>query len=157
MIALILVFFVIVYRLEAVEINCETSWPFQRLQKCCFLNGTTVISDENVEFSGLENLNVSVILFDNNKKIEYLPSKVHEIFPKLEIYSANSAAVKKISPSNFARLLKCKLLDLSWNKIEIVPDDCFLGLFQLQKINLSTKSSFVVIEIASLCQFYRRK
>lgn len=147
MLALALLFFVTALRLEAAEINCETKKLKEEKESCCFLNGTTVISGENVEIGGLENLNVDLILLSYNKKIEFLPLKVHKKLPNVKLFLAESANIKKISALNFVGLSKLKLLDLSGNEIENIPDDCFQGLRDLQKINLSKKTSAVISKV----------
>lgn len=122
-------------RLEAVEINCEAIKHCSRFQKCCYLNGTTVIDELNVT---IENSDVHAVVFELNNKIEFLPIDVYEKFPNLEVYLSKEAAVKEISALNFGRLSNLKLLDLESNQIEFIPDDCFQGLFKLHQIYLST-------------------
>lgn len=122
--------------LKAIEINCEKIDRFARFAKCCYLNETTLISAVNVTFAGLENLEVQTILFDWNEKIEFLPIKVYKKFPNLEVYSAKFDLVKEISALNFEQLSNLRLLDISWNQIGFIPDDCFQGLTKLYKINL---------------------
>lgn len=139
MFAILLVFFVAAVELEAAKLNCEKIETYEKFKTCCYLNDTTEIREENVEFDGMENLNVSTILFNGNKKIEFLPVKVHKKFLNLKAYLALGAAIKKISASNFAGLSNLKYLVLRDNKIKFIPDDCFQGLNHLQDINLSTK------------------
>lgn len=150
MLAIALVFLVIFVQIKAKIIDCETiestdEWnsitdKYSTLQETCLLNGTTVISDENVELGGIKNVNVDTILLNNNKKIEFLPVRVYKTFPNLEIYLASEAAIKKISALNFAGLSKLEFLILDFNKIEIIPEDCFQELIQLQEIDLGRKN-----------------
>lgn len=137
MLTLALVFLVAVSKLEAAEINCENFERYKRFEKCCFLSETAEISEANVTIADLENPDVEAILFDNNKKTQFLPVNVYEKFPNLEVYLAVDAAVKEILALNFARLINLKLLELQRNQIESVPDNCFQGLTKLYKINLS--------------------
>lgn len=126
---------------EEVNINCETRVSSEKLQSYCYLNETTMISADNVELLDNKIFDVNAIIFDYNKKIEFLPINVYKSFPNLKTYYASQASIKNITSSNFKRLLKLKLLDLSRNQIEIIPEDCFQGLNQLQKICLGKKHS----------------
>lgn len=128
-------------KLEAVELNCEKIESYKRFANCCYLNEATVITEANVTIPGLRNLDVRAVLFTGNEKIKFLPVNVHRKFPNLETYMATDAAVKVISFLQFARLSKLKMLDLASNQIEFIPDDCFHGLTNLYKINLSMKAS----------------
>lgn len=124
-------------RLKAVEISCEKIDLLQPYGKCCYLNGLTVISGDNIVLNGSKNLEVNTITFVRNKKVEFLPVDVYEKYPNLENYLASYASVKKISALNFKRLSNLKLLELKKNKIEFVPDDCFQDLIEMQRISLS--------------------
>lgn len=137
MIAIVLVFLVAAVSVKAVEINCETSRRYQKVESCCFLNGTTEIREENVEFGGLENFSVNVILLDGNQKIEFLPVNIFKKFSNLEIYLARRVSIKKVLALNFVGLVKLRLLDLSYNEIEFVPDECFQDLKSVEVISLS--------------------
>lgn len=141
MFAIFLVFFVAAVKLEAAELNCEKIESYERFKTCCYLNKTSEIREENVELGGIKNLNVSTILFNGNKKIEFLPVKVFKTSPNLKAFLAIGAAIKKISASNFAGLSNLRYLTLRGNKIQFIPDDCFQGLNHLQDINLSTKKT----------------
>lgn len=141
MLAVALLFFVsVTAKLEASEINCEKVVCFDRFEKCCFLNGATVISEDSVTIADLENSGVQAVLFSFNQKIEYFPVNVYKKFPNLEVFLARRNTVKKISASNFQGLSNLKFLDLQENQIEIIPDDCFQGLIKVQKINLRNES-----------------
>lgn len=161
MLTIVLVFFVISVQTKAEQINCETiGWmeplgDYYIFQETCLLNGTTVISKENVELGGIENVNVEAIWFDDNKNIKFLPVGVNKKFPNLEYYSAENAAVEKISPLNFAGLSKLKLLYLNRNKIEIIPEDCFQGLNRLQEINLGNKTGSLTNKSLKSYRFFR--
>lgn len=139
-----LIFFVVAAgTLEAVEIPCEKVESFERFKRCCYLR-ETAINDANVTVAGLENSDVDAIVFADNEKIEFLPVNVYKKFPNLEGFLASDAAVKKISALNFGRLSNLKLLDLSSNQIEFIPDNCFQGLIKLYKINLSKVIHYLV-------------
>lgn len=126
-------------KVKAAEIECEKIDRFIRFKKCCHLHEKTIIRQMNITIAGLEDSRVEAILFSGNENIKFLPVKVYENFPNLEIYLARKAAVAEISASNFKNLVDLKLIDLQRNQIEIVPEDCFQGLTSLYKINLGKK------------------
>lgn len=138
MLTIALVLFVTaVVELKAAEISCEKVDGYDTFKQCCYLNGTAVIDAVNVTFAGPENSDVDAILFDENKKIEFLPVNVYRNFPNLENYLARNASVKKISALNFQRLTSLEYIDLEVNQIDFIPDNCFQGLTKLNVILLS--------------------
>lgn len=163
MLAIALTFFVISVRIKAKETNCEnitsmeawmsTTEMYFLYQKTCILNGTTVISDENVELGGIKNVKVDAIVFDDNKKIWFLPVRVYKGFPSLKFYSADKASIIKISALNFAGLSKLKFLSLVSNGIGVIPEDCFQGLNQLRHIDLGTKTASLILLDAKILSF----
>lgn len=139
MLAIVLVFLMVAAaKLENIEINCERIDRFGSVEKCCYLNDTTVIVDINVTLGGLEIADVHGISFVQNKKIQRLPVKIYKKIPNLVFYWISSASIKEISALNFEKLLTLEVLDLSDNQIEFIPDYCFQGLSKLSKIDLST-------------------
>lgn len=142
MLVIAAVFFFAIVKLEAVEISCEEIDLSPTFGTCCYLNEVTVISAENVTFATAENLEVDTILLKKNKRIKFLPVEVSKKFPNLEAIHAGFASIRKISGVNFAGLSSLKWLDLSFNLIEFIPDDCFEGLKKLQNINLGTLEFF---------------
>lgn len=140
MYAIIVIFFVAAVRkLDATGIHCEKIERFAGFKYCCFLNSTTVISAIGVIFADPENIDVDSILLADNKKIQYLPIKVHKKFPKLETYGSKNAPVKEISALNFEGLMSLKSLDLRKNQIKFIPNDCFEDLIKLLVVNLGKK------------------
>lgn len=129
-------------RLGAIEIGCEKVARLDKYQNCCYLNATTVIDAANVMLSDIENPNVDAIWFQNNKKIQFLPVRIHKNFPNLETYLARNASVKSISALNFERLINLKFLNLRANEIEFVPNYCFEGLIRLEEIFLGKTLKF---------------
>lgn len=122
-------------KIEAVEIDCEKIDRYHRGVKCCYLHETTVIDVINTTMGGLEIADVQEIWISGNKNIQYLPVNVYKKFPNLEFYSAYGAGITEISALNFERLTNLKILNLSENNIESIPDNCFQGLFKLSKVN----------------------
>lgn len=130
---------VAISQLAAAEINCERIDQLNTYKKCCFLNATTEIIETGATLAGLENSDVDAILFEFNRKIQFLPVNVYRIFPKLEFYLARNASVKEITALNFRQLTSLKVLELRFNQIEFIPNDCFEGLEQLIELGLSKK------------------
>lgn len=128
-------------KLEAAEVSCEKFDSILFYKKLCFFNGTTVISFENTTVAGLENSDVDGIVFENNKKIQFLPVNVYKKFPNLVTYGARNASIKEISALNFDRLTRLAYLDLRANQIEFVPKSCFEGLFELKELFLGTATT----------------
>lgn len=137
MFEVVLVFIFAVKIIEAAEISCEKIDSFERFETCCYFNEATMINISDASFAGHENSDVSALLIANNRKVEFLPTDIYKKFPNLEVYFAKGTSVKKISSQNFARLTNLRLLDLSMNELEVIPDDCFQGLTRLYKIDLS--------------------
>lgn len=123
-------------QLEAAEINCTRIEHKTRYKIYCRLDNNTVINEDNVTFAGLENSEVNRIVFDKNQDIKLLPVKVYEKFPNVIEYWAQWIGLKKISALNFEKLWNLKILQLGFNKIEFIPDDCFANLNKLFKIAL---------------------
>lgn len=102
MLAVALLFFVsVTAKLEASEINCEKVVCFDRFEKCCFLNGATVISEDSVTIADLENSGVQAVLFSFNQKIEYFPVNVYKKFPNLEFFWLEGIPSKKYRLQTF--------------------------------------------------------
>lgn len=122
----------------AAEIRCEKIILFDLSKKCCYLNSTTKINEIHTTLADLESFEVDAILFDNNKKIEFLPVKIYKKFPNLESYLARNTSVKEISALTFEKLSSLKLLDLRENEIESIPNLCFDDLIKLNLLRLGT-------------------
>lgn len=76
------------------------------------------------------------LYFDNNKKIVYLPVKVHRIFPNLIEYRAENCSIREISKKNFEKLYKLRTIILEYNQIEKVSSNTFADLPLLLYIGL---------------------
>lgn len=122
---------------EAAEVNCEKVDRFEKSEKCCYLDSTTIINEVNLTFGGLEIPDVDAILFEYNRKIQLLPVNVYKKFPNLEFYLARNAAIKEVSSANFERLSNLKVLNLRANQLYFIPNRCFEGLIKLSEIYLS--------------------
>lgn len=131
-------------QLKAAEINCSRIDRSKEFTVVCRFEKTFIISEDNVTFAGLENPEVDEIWFDVNKNIEFLPVQVYKKFPSSERYLAANLAIKKISASNFEKLVNLRTLVLTDNQIEFIPDDCFKNLNKLFEINLRNVINFFI-------------
>lgn len=77
----------------------------------------------------------------DNKEISFLPVKVAEKFPNLEIYSASRAVVKEVWKKNFESLKYLKVLYLNNNQLKRLPNDVFADLKELRVIDLGKNST----------------
>lgn len=140
-IAIIFLFAASAGKLEAAKVSCEKFDSILFYKKLCFFNGTTVIGFVNTTVADLENSDVDGIVFESNKKINFLPVNVYKKFPNLVTYGARNASIKEISTMNFDRLTRLAYLDLRANEIKFVPNSCFEGLFELKELFLGTKAT----------------
>lgn len=136
-------FFELFENAEAKQVSCESvgknAWGFGiGSVKTCFMERTTVIDEDNVSISTFDE-NIGGLLFRRNKKIIFLPVKVAEAFPNLELYSAWDCSVTQISRENFAGLRKLKILHLEVNQIEKIQSDTFKNLVSLEILHLCKK------------------
>jgi Leucine-rich repeat (LRR) protein len=76
------------------------------------------------------------LTLSNNDKIKFLPSKVAENFPNLLGYRASGCGIKKISKQDFTGLSKLKWLFLSRNEIEVIKEDTFQEVKNLEFLTL---------------------
>lgn len=141
MLAIILIFAVAVSKLEATQISCEKIEGYPRITgKRCFMNSTTTISTADVTLADLANVDVYGLMFDFNKKIEFLPVEVYKTFPNLAVLAAENCSLKEISARNFEKLVGLVFLDLQGNHIKSIPNYCFEGLTKLSHLLLCEKN-----------------
>jgi Leucine rich repeat len=119
------------------EIVVESDWENVGSQKTCFLNETTVITAQGFTIASKIDEIVGGLDFSGNKNISKLPENVHENFPNLQIYSANSCSITSVSILNFKNLRNLKQLDLQNNQIEEISSSTFNDLQSLRWLFLS--------------------
>lgn len=102
----------------------------------CLMNGSAVIYKKDETFHFMLDRSVIGLDFNNNKKIEYLPVKVHRVFPNLKEYMADHCSIREISRKNFEKLYEIKAIMLEHNQIEKLPSDTFTELPLLLVIGL---------------------
>lgn len=126
--------------IESQEVVCEKyadySHFFTLPLDVCLMNGTTAIDDNNFVIGDLKDVEVEGIDFSKNKRIEYLPYKIHLQFPNLMFYEASSCSIKQVTKQNFEQLIRLKRIDLSFNKIQKLSGNTFNGLANLLRIFL---------------------
>lgn len=137
--AIALYLFVASANVEAVKVNCEKIERFSEYKNACYLNESSVIEANKVTFTGPDKSEINAILFDDNKRIRFLPVNIYKKFPNLEFFSSRNTSVKEISALNFKFLASLKVLNLQENQIEFIPDYCFDGLTRLNEIYLSNQ------------------
>lgn len=72
----------------------------------------------------------------NDKKVFFLPFKVHESFQSLNIYRAQDCSIAKIEKAHFENLIELKALLLKGNEIELLHRDVFEDLKVLEILAL---------------------
>lgn len=104
--------------------------------RTCYMKTVTTISSPGFTISSRDET-IGGLLFDHNKKINFLPEKVANTFPNLIVYSVYNCSLVKVFPANFKNLVNLKALDLQNNKIEKIPNNLFDDLTSLEYLNLS--------------------
>ena len=121
-------------QVNCTDISVET---YQSLKTCrmpvCSINST------GISIAPPRDENMKKIIFDYNKKVFYLPEKVREVYPNLEIYTAGGCSIIAISKNNFEGLTHLKELNLEFNNIQRIPNEVFKDLLSLESIFLGEK------------------
>lgn len=74
---------------------------------------------------------------NDNRNVKFLPIRIAEVFPKLEIFEAVSCNVKKLFFETFSSLRDLKVLNLSDNLIVDFEEFLFEDLASLEELNLA--------------------
>lgn len=122
--------------------------PINRMETCAMVK-TTTIDFPDFEISTPHDETIEGLEFGDNRKISYLPIKVHETFPNLVHYLAARCSIKAIKKENFASLTKLTLIQMYNNQIEAIDSDTFTGLDHLNFIDFS-KLTIVTFNIPKL-------
>lgn len=102
---------------------------------CCYLRDEATIDSPDFTIA-TRDVNVDLIKFFSNAKIEFLPVNVYQSLPNLVLYGAHNCSIREITKSNFERLNKLETIALWGNFIEIIKSDTFEGLANLINIDL---------------------
>jgi Leucine-rich repeat (LRR) protein len=108
--------------------------------KTCLMTDTTSIDSDGFKISP-EDETIEGLRMYSNRKIEFLPEKLKDVFANLLGYSAYECSIKQISYKNFRGLVKLQELYLYSNKIETIPSDAFKDLTALEFLGLSKNHS----------------
>lgn len=138
-----LILFAVCYSLVCetlTQLECEAisnyEWNKQVL-KTCWMNRTTVINSTGLKIFSSFDETMAGLIFNENKKIFYLPIDVHKKYPNLIIYVPAGCSLMSISRENFRNLGRLKMLWLSGNLIEKINSDTFEDLKSLEELHLS--------------------
>ncbi|CRK93245.1 CLUMA_CG006788, isoform A [Clunio marinus] len=101
----------------------------------CVMRKTAAICTINVTFTGNPNVN-NALIFEDNKRIQFLPENISSWFPNLTDYIARNCSVKAISKINFLNLTELRSLNLDFNEIERLDGDIFEGLSSLKAFSI---------------------
>ena len=128
--------------LKSGEVACESLKDEVRhdefgCQRTCLMNKATVINSDDFTIV-IENSDnhISILTFNENEKIYFLPNHVDEIFPNLLLYFANFCKIREISRTNFVGLKKLRWLFLKKNFIQRIEADTFKDLESLEYLAL---------------------
>lgn len=78
-----------------------------------------------------------VVLRNIFSKTRYLPNGIANFYPNLIHFQVPSSRVEFVNRKNFAGFISLRNLDLRFNEIEILPNDVFIDLFNLESLLLS--------------------
>lgn len=135
---------------ETIEKTCERDIRLKKIkcehigltdgsdgENACMMREKTIINDIDFTVTDKMDRDVTVIDFSSNKKVEFLPVQLSQIFPHLKLYKASSCSIREITKSNFVGLRRLGGLELPENQIYAIRSDTFEGLHELLQINLS--------------------
>lgn len=106
--------------------------PCERFEgTSCLMTIKTVIDSFGTIISTGKNEVLASLTFDGNKKVSYLPIKVHKSFPNLRNLTARNCSLKSISRYNFENLTKLDQLRLDYNQIKKISSEAFRDLKSL--------------------------
>lgn len=125
----------------AKQISCEKVASYEYAddignQKACVMKKKTIIDSLGFTFPPEKNETIRGIDFSDNKKISFLPFKVHKTFPTLMVIAASSCSIQEISRENFKNLKMLRGLWLRNNQIETIPSNSFQDLLFIDDIDL---------------------
>jgi hypothetical protein len=82
------------------------------------------------------NKKVNAFNFHISELLEYLPTKVNEVFPNLEVYYALDTAVREVSYENFEGMFKLKTLAIYGSALTTINEGVFKDLINLELLDL---------------------
>jgi hypothetical protein len=124
-------------RISCFSINPNEKWNFVGVQKTCAMNTNLVLNSTIPIFSGPKDETITGLHFRKNRKVSILPQRVHETYPNLVVYGAESCSVKEIAREHFEKLTQLRRLNLESNQIFEVKQGVFDDLIAMEYIGLS--------------------
>lgn len=130
--------------MKALTLNCDikaTGWYYLgNLQTNIVENVNITISNQiittiNGETSDQFGTRSEKALLFDNQNVYYMPKKVEDFFPYLEVLAIARCGLKSIRQSNLKPFGKLKVLHLRENDIEILPKDLFEFNLELRFVN----------------------
>lgn len=132
------------------EIECAFACSNSGLYSC-YVDEIS-ITEINIEIIGFKGehkpgkTNDDIVgIWISNTIVEYFPRNLQKFFPNMQIVTITRCGLKEISRDDLAGLKKVVVIDLRGNKLMALPDDLFVGMPKLSKINFNENQ----IEFAS--------
>lgn len=106
-------------------------------EKTFELDKNSTIDGENFTLMTKRSEEIKNLKLHNDRNSKFLPTRVAEVFPKLENFQFSTCKVWKIFRINFASLIHLKVLNLKNNVIREIEKSSFYELGSLEELNLS--------------------
>jgi Leucine-rich repeat (LRR) protein len=107
------------------------------LLKGCRMDEITVIDSADLTLVSEYDEGVTEMFGTLNKKIEFLPTKIYEKFPRLISLIFKDCALKSVTIDSLQKLVHMRKIDLSSNQIETFGNETFDDLKRLQYLYLN--------------------
>lgn len=134
----------IVYETQGKDIKCETLGSYKYgdgpSMKTCVMKEATIIESKGYIISSPTDETIEGLVFEHNKKIQFLPEKIAEKIPNIIFYTAWNLSLTEVSKINFINLTKLKILYLDNNLIETFASDTFEDLTSLMRLHLRKRN-----------------
>ena len=126
----------------AVEVNYDLEYGTEGRYACTPLKlETTKPGTLIIEYTGEHNLgkfDSDVLVFNiKNQKTDYLPRGMTTKYENIEVLNVEESGVKAITRDDFKAMPKLTRLSFFNNKIDIIPNNCFADLVQLEILELA--------------------
>lgn len=99
---------------------------------------TLIENIDNDDYLLESTLDITVKSFDisDNRKVEFLPMRIGENFPKLLKFATRRCGLKIVQNHYFKNMQNLEFMDLKRNKIESIASNAFKDLVSLTNLNL---------------------
>ena len=124
------------------EISCDLSeayWKYSasELFTCTIKNQPIDHSNFKVKISQADGEKVKGLIFDDDKKVKFLPMNLAEVFPNLEELSVKHSFIESISGKTLEGLKSLKRLSITNNDLSVIEKENFAHLTQLEELDLN--------------------